>query len=49
MGDEHRHQYGAAALNGQNLTIYRGDVVVYYTFRGRNYTVSMSTLRTSDT
>ena len=35
-------------LNGQNLNIYRATVTVFYQFRGRTYSVAMSTLRTSD-
>lgn len=35
-------------LGGQNLNIYRATVTVFYEFRGRSYSVAMSTLRTSD-
>jgi type II secretory pathway pseudopilin PulG len=35
-------------FNGQSLKIYRATVEVDYTFRGRPYSVTMSTLRTSD-
>jgi hypothetical protein len=35
-------------LNGQNLNIYRATVTIFYVFRGRNYSVAMSTLRSSD-
>ena len=32
----------------QNLNTYRATVTVSYTFRGKNYSVSMDTLRTAD-
>jgi type II secretory pathway pseudopilin PulG len=34
--------------NGQNLNIYRATVKVAYTFRGKPYSVTMNTIRTSD-
>lgn len=35
-------------LGGQNLNVFRATVTVFYEFRGRTYSVAMSTLRTSD-
>jgi prepilin-type N-terminal cleavage/methylation domain-containing protein len=37
-----------ATFNGNPLNIYRITVTVFYKFKGRQYTVSMSTMRCSD-
>ena len=37
-----------ATLNGNALNIYQVTVTVFYKFKGRQYNVSMSTLRCSD-
>lgn len=36
------------SFNGTNLNLYRATVTVSYRFRGRTYSVTMQTLRTSD-
>jgi len=36
------------AYNGTNLNLYRATVTVFYQYRGRPYSVTMQTLRTSD-
>ena len=35
-------------MNGNNLNIYRATVTVSYVFKGKTYTVKMSTMRSSD-
>ena len=37
-----------AAFNGVSLNVYRITVTVFYKFKGRQYNVSMSTMRCSD-
>lgn len=37
-----------AALNGNDLKVYRVTVTVFYRFKGRTYSVTMGTMRASD-